>query len=66
MNSSDENDEKPTVLRKPRSLIRFLILLFALFVLIYVATAAMAFFKNQSEDPSLLATVPSSQEEPNV
>lgn len=62
MNSIDENDEKPTVLRKPRSLLRFLTLLLGLFILIYMAVAAMAFFRNQSEAPS----VPASQEEPNV
>lgn len=66
MNSIDENDEKPTVLRKPRSLLRFLMLLLALFVLIYVAIAAMAFLKNQSEAPSVPTTAPALQEEPNV
>jgi len=66
MNSIDENDEKPTVLRKPRSLLRFLTLLLALFILIYMAVAAMAFFRNQSEAPSVPASAPASQEEPNV
>lgn len=65
MRSIDPKDEKPTVLKKPRSLMRFLLLLLSLFVLVYLAIAAMAFLRNQSETPSVPATAPASQEEPN-
>jgi len=66
MNSINHKDEKPAVLKKPRSLMRFLLLLLGLFVLIYAGIATMAFLRSQSEAPSIPSTAPASQEEPNV
>lgn len=65
MNSINRNNDKPTVLSKPKSLKRFLLLLLALFVVIYVAIGAMAFLRNQTEAPTVPST-PSSQEQSNA
>lgn len=52
LKSTDQGDEKPSVLKKPRSVMRFLMILIALFVLVYAAVAATAFLRTQSQDPS--------------
>ncbi|WP_292050817.1 MULTISPECIES: hypothetical protein [unclassified Brevundimonas] len=66
MTPSDVDDEKPAVLKKPRSLIRFLMALLALFAVVYVAIAAMAFFRTQSNDTSTPPSAQAPQEKPNV
>lgn len=66
MNSSDLDGEKPAVLKKPRSLLRFLMALLALFAVVYVAIAAMAFFKGQSADTSTSTPAQAAQEPSNA
>lgn len=66
MNPSDLDEEKPAVLKRPRSLLRFLVALLGLFAVVYVAIAAMAFFRGQSADTSTPPPTQTAQEKPNV
>lgn len=50
MPSHSPHDDKPPVLKRRGSLMRFLLILISLFLLLYVAVAATGFFRNQSED----------------
>lgn len=49
MASPYPNKDKPPVLKRPRSFKRFVLILLALGVLIYLGVAATAFLRNQTQ-----------------